>query len=321
MTRKAIKFIEEQTEANKPFFVQVSHYAEHNAVQFLPETLEACLQDDAISSIQPNSLRNRVAGRSAMVEDMDTSIGLLLDRLDELGIRDKTYVVFTSDNGHHRDTGEEKILRGTKWWLWEGGIRVPMIVTGPGIQRASHCDTNVVGYDLLPTFVALAGGSPKALKQVDGANLAPLFNGRANAQLTQRSLYFHYPHHRNSAMHSAVVQGDYKLFRFYERPESSYLYNLNTNIGETRNLSAEEPGVVVRLQQEMDGYFASIEACLPKPNPDSVPNYVPFDPDMPEKDTHATATKPKASAQPEAELTERQIERQKRRELRKAQKE
>jgi hypothetical protein len=157
------------------------------------------------------------------------------------------------------------------------------------------------------------------LKQVDGANVAPMFHGRANAELAQRSLYFHYPHHRNSAMHSAIVQGDHKLFRFYERPESSYLYNLNSNLGETKNLSAEEPEVVARLQQEMDRYFASIEACLPKPNPVSVPNYTPFDPDMPEEDAHATESDEPAT-QPETELTERQLERQKRRELRKAEK-
>jgi len=292
MTRKAIKFIEEQAEANKPFFVQISHYAEHNAVQYRSETLKACLQDEAIRRIQPNSLRSRVAQRSAMVEDMDTSIGMLLARLNELGIRDNTYVVFTSDNGHHRDTGEKKILRGSKWWLWEGGIRVPMIVTGPGIQPASHCDTNVAGYDFLPTFVALAGGSSEALKRIDGASITSLLKGETDAKLAQRSLYFHYPHHRNSAMHSAVIQGDHKVFRFYERPASLYLYNLNTNIGETENLSADQPEVAARLQQEMRRYFDSIEACLPKPNPAPVPKYVPFDPDMPQEDAHATSSKP-----------------------------
>ena len=115
---------------------------------------------------------------------------MLLDRLNELGIRDNTYVVFTSDNGHHRGTGEKKILRGSKWWLWEGGIRVPMIVTGPGIQPASHCDTNVVGYDFLPTFVALAGGPSEALKRIDGASITSLLKGETDAKLAQRSLIF-----------------------------------------------------------------------------------------------------------------------------------
>ena len=114
-----------------------------------------------------------------------------------------------------------------------------------------------------------------------------VLKGETDAKLAQRSLYFHYPHHRNSAMHSAVIQGDYKFFRFYERPASWYLYNLKSNIGETKNLSAAEPEVAARLQQEMDRYFDSIEACIPKPNPQPVPNYIPFDPDTPQEDPRA----------------------------------
>jgi arylsulfatase A-like enzyme len=320
MTRKAIEFIQEKSTANRPFYVQISHYAEHNAVQYRSETLKACLEDDVIRRIRPNSLRSRVARRSAMVEDMDTSIGLLLDKLNELGIRDHTYVVFTSDNGHHRDTGEQKILRGTKWWLWEGGIRVPMIVTGPGIQPGSRCDTNVVGYDFLPTFVALAGGSSDSLKLIDGADITPLLKGESNAKLAGRTLYFHYPHHRNSAMHSAVIQGDHKFFRFYERPDSLYLYDLKSNIGENENLSDEKPGVAARLQREMDRYFDSIEACLPKPNPVRIPKYIPFDPDVPEQGAEAASrpSQPKISVQSETRLSPRQVERKKRRELRTA---
>ena len=279
MTRKAIGFMETQAKAGKPFYLQVSHYAEHNAVQCLPETAAQCLKLKGIRDIESNGLRKRVAERTAMVLDMDRSIGTLLKKLDELGLRDNTYVVFMSDNGHHRDTGAKKFLRGNKWWLWEGGIRVPMIVAGPGIKTGSRCDVNVVGYDFLPTFVDLAGGSMEKLRDIDGVTITPLMKGKRDRELAKRFLYFHYPHHRNTAPHSVVLQGDYKFFRFYEKPDSHYLYNLKYSIGEKENIAPQNKALVTRLAAEMDRYHKAIKACLPKPNPDAAIGYVPFDPD------------------------------------------
>ncbi len=279
MTRKAISFMETQAKEGKPFYLQVSHYAEHNAVQCLPETSAQCLKLKGIRDITPNALRKRVAQRTAMVLDMDRSIGTLLKKLDQLGLRDNTYVVFMSDNGHHRDTGAKKFLRGNKWWLWEGGIRVPMIVRGPDIKTGSRCDVNVVGYDFLPTFFELAGGEVEKLRGVDGVSIKPLFQGKKNPVFAKRYLHFHYPHHRNTAPHSVVLQGDLKYFRFYEQPNSHYLYNLKYSIGETENIAAQNKSVVARLAGEMDRYHVAVKACLPKPNPDADSGYKPFDPD------------------------------------------
>ena len=279
MTRKAISFMETQAKGGKPFYLQVSHYAEHNAVQCLPETSAQCLKLKGIRDITPNGLRKRVAERTAMVLDMDRSIGTLLKKLDELGLRDNTYVVFMSDNGHHRDTGAKKFLRGNKWWLWEGGIRVPMIVRGPGIKNDSRCNVNVVGYDFLPTFIELAGGEVEKLRGVDGVSFKPLFRGKKNPVFAKRYLHFHYPHHRNTAPHSVVLQGDLKYFRFYEQPDSHYLYNLKYSIGETENIAVQNKAAVARLAGEMDRYHAAVKACVPKPNPDADSGYKPFDPD------------------------------------------
>jgi arylsulfatase A-like enzyme len=184
-----------------------------------------------------------------------------------------------SDNGHHRDTGAKKFLRGNKWWLWEGGIRVPMIVRGPDIKTGSRCDVNVVGYDFLPTFFELAGGEVGKLRDVDGVSIKSLFQGKKNPVLAKRYLHFHYPHHRNTAPHSVVLQGDLKYFRFYEQSGSHYLYNLKYAIGETENIAAQNKAAVARLGKEMDRYHAAVEACLPKPNPDADSGYKPFDPD------------------------------------------
>jgi arylsulfatase A len=321
MTRKAIGFIEGQVAAKKPFFVQVSHYAEHNAVQYLEQTYEACLRDKNIKNITPESQRKRVAQRSAMVEDMDRGIGTLLEKLDQLGVRENTYVIFTSDNGHYRDSGEEKLLRGDKWWLWEGGIRVPMIVSGPGVGPESNCDANVVGYDFLPTFVELAGGHPEQLKDVDGVSLKPLFGGNLPARFTKRSLHLHYPHHRNTALHSVVVRGDHKLFRFWERPGSMYLYNLDHDIRESANVAKDYPAIAKELDREMNRHFTAVNASLPKPNPNADPAYKPYDPDAPETTSHAEAPTAKKSDDPVTKKPDdkaaKKLERQKRREARK----
>ena len=279
ITRKAISFMETQAKADQPFYLQVSHYAEHNAVQCLPETAAQCLKLKGIRDITSNALRKRVAQRTAMVLDMDRSIGMLFERLDQLGLSENTYVVFMSDNGHHRDTGSKKFLRGNKWWLWEGGVRVPMIVRGPGIKGDSRCDVNVVGYDFLPTFVDLAGGSLNKLRDIDGVSISSLLKGQEDRKLRARFIYFHYPHHRNTSPHSVVLQGDLKYFRFYEQPDSQYLYNLKYAIGETENIALQNKSAVARLSREMDRYHLAVKACLPKPNTDADSSYKPFDPD------------------------------------------
>ena len=313
MTRKAIGFIKAQVAAKKPFFVQVSHYAEHNAVQSLEETYQACLRDKHIANITPMALRKRVAQRSAMVEDMDHGIGMLIKTLDQLEVRENTYVIFTSDNGHYRDTGEERLLRGDKWWLWEGGIRVPMIVSGPGVAPESNCDANVVGYDFLPTFVGLAGGQPEQLEEVDGISLKPLFEGKLPTEFTQRSLHFHYPHHRNTTLHSAVIRDDHKYFRFWEQPGSMYLYNLDNDLRESANMANDNPSLARELDQEMDRHFAAVNASLPKLNPNADPDYQPYDPDAPEATAHV---KPPAAKKPGDKATKKR-DRQKRRDARK----
>ena len=135
------------------------------------------------------------------------------------------------------------------------------------------------GYDFLPTFFELAGGEVGKLRDVDGVSIKPLFRGKKNPVFAKRYLHFHYPHHRNTAPHSVVLQGNLKYFRFYEQPCSHYLYNLKYSIGETENIAAQNKTVVARFAKEMDRYHTAIKACLPKPNPDPNPKYKPYDPD------------------------------------------
>jgi arylsulfatase A len=280
ITEKSIAFMEEQAKAGRPFYLQMSHYAGHNPVQFLPETLDKHLQSPEIVSIENKGEQQRVAQREAMMEDLDTSIGMMLRRLEELGLADNTYVIFTADNGFFRYNAGNEILRGGKWWLWEGGIRVPFIVRGPGIKAGTRCAANIVNYDYLPTFVDMAGGQADALQNIDGISFKPLLsNPEAETAYNDRDLYFHYPHPRTSTMHSSIIRDNYKLLYFYEQPDMLYLYDLNVDIGESMNLTQAMPEKAAQMYNDMNAYFSSIGAYLPKSNPDADPNYVPYDPD------------------------------------------
>jgi arylsulfatase A len=199
-----------------------------------------------------------------------------LDKIKELGIEDNTYVVMTSDNGYRRDfyhdLGLKQPHHGGKWWLWQGGIRVPMVVKGPGIEPGTVCNENVVNYDFLPTFVDWAGGEPNELKDIDGVSLAALLRGeKADEEFSNRNLYFHYPHYRTAMPVSAMVSGDRKVMHFYEAPEIPMMFNIADDIGEVRNIAKTRLVEHKVLYTEMVQYLEEVEARIPKPNPDYDP--------------------------------------------------
>jgi arylsulfatase A-like enzyme len=132
ITHRSVDFMERQVRAGKPFFVQISHYAMHAAYQARKATLEKYEKNPLFAKITNKREREATILRAAMAEDLDTSIGMVLAKLDELGIAQNTFVVFTSDNGYHGWNEGHQPLRGGKWWLWEGGLRVPLIIRGPG---------------------------------------------------------------------------------------------------------------------------------------------------------------------------------------------
>ncbi|MEM6911762.1 MAG: sulfatase [Verrucomicrobiota bacterium] len=283
ITEKALAFVEAQQRAGKPFYVQLSHYVEHNKQMSLEETLAEFEAKKAIQEIEPDRAKKEAATHGAAVKDLDTSIGLLLDRLEALRLTDETYVLFTSDNGKNLFNGEESVLRGDKWWLWEAGVRVPFIVAGPGIRPGSRSSLNTANYDLLPTFFEMAGGDHQALEaSIDGRSLLPILTGLTGEESTafpERALFFHYPHTRNSTPHSAIVKGDYKLYTFYEIPERPQLFDLSKDLGETTNLAQRMPERAQSLLAELQGYLKRVNAYFPKENPQADPDYQRYDPD------------------------------------------
>ena len=281
VTTKAIGFMEEQVKAGKPFYLQISHYGMHEGRECLPATREKYVKHPLVQAWHKKMGKTAETVKRkedpaiwlGMGEDLDGRIGAVLDRIKSLGIEDNTYVIIVSDNGYrHKELrltpGLTQPLHAHKWWLWDGGIRVPMIVRGPGIKPGSQFTGNVVNYDFLPTFVDWAGGDPKAIQNLDGLSLAACMRGQEpDAAFLNRNLHFHYPHYRNSVPHSVMISGTSKVIHFYERPELPMLFDLSKDMDETENIAPQQPDTHRKLHGEMMAYLKQVGARLPKVNP------------------------------------------------------
>ena len=281
ITEKAIKFIEDQAKENTPFYLQISHYAMHAGRECLHETRNKYVRHPLVQAwYRDNNKLPETVNRNddpaiwlGMAEDLDGRIGAVLDKLEELGIEDETYVVVAGDNGYRHDELQldpdlKQPLHARKWWLWDGGLRVPMIAKGPDIKAGTVFDGNVINYDLLPTFVDWAGGSPADLKNIDGVSLASYMSGSApNDEFLSRNLFFHYPHYRNSVPHSAIISGTSKVIHFYDRPDLPMLFDLARDIGEVKNIAEEFPKLHRELYMDMMLYLEEVGARFPKENP------------------------------------------------------
>ena len=184
----------------------------------------------------------------AMVEGMDIAIGRTLQGLEQLGLADNTLVVFTSDNGHLAGYTSAAPLRASKGYLYEGGIRVPLIVRWPGkIKAGSMNATPVLTIDYTPTFLEAAGIEFKET-DYDGRSLLDELTG--SRALEREAIYFHYPHyawHRSNDMGSIVRKGNMKLLHFYER-DAYELYDLKADIGEQKNLIDDKPELAKQMK-------------------------------------------------------------------------
>jgi arylsulfatase A-like enzyme len=225
---------------------------------------------------------------AAMVESVDESLGRVLLKLEELGIDDHTIVIFYSDNGgmaaaNFYEPGRiiaandlDKAfstsnipLRGAKGWLYEGGIRVPLIVKWPGKGLSGIvCDVPVTSPDFFPTILDILGINPPAEMNTDGVSFAPLLQG---AEKTDRdAIFWHFPHYSNHGMQSpggAVRCGDYKLLEYFENG-TVQLFNLKNDLSEQNNLADSEPAKVKELLELLRNWRKQIGARMMDPNPD-----------------------------------------------------
>jgi arylsulfatase A-like enzyme len=208
----------------------------------------------------------------AMVEAMDLAIGKVLDALDTAGVADRTLVIFTSDNGG-LSTSEGSPTsnlphRAGKGWLYEGGIREPVIVRWPGVTpEGATTPWMMTSTDIFPTILDAAGHPALPEQHKDGVSFVPALK-QASATNTDRPLYFHFPHWGNQGgiPGAAVRMGDWKLIDwFWKKPAE--LFHLGKDPGERSNVAAEHPDKVAELRKILDAFHADTRALMPHPNP------------------------------------------------------
>ncbi|QGJ71356.1 N-acetylgalactosamine 6-sulfate sulfatase (GALNS) [Planctomycetales bacterium 10988] len=267
VTSRAIDFMKESHHADHPFYVQVSYYAQHLSVVTTKKMLAKYKKKG-----QPD--RQYTQAWAAMMEELDNGVGALLDAVRTMNLSDNTYIFFTADNGGRGTVpgGDEELaptnlpLTGAKHSLYEGGIRVPFIARGPGIQPGSISRTPVAGYDFLPTFYDLIGGDKAAIPQdVDGVSFLPLLRGRDDAfERPQGMLFFHRP----QRLYSAVRNDQYKLFIHWLRngkPRSVSLFDVRANpTEEGHDLMKERPEIAESMQESLMSYLESVDAEMPQ---------------------------------------------------------
>jgi len=266
VTGRAIAFMKSQVHSKRPFFLQLSHYANHVPLAALNETIEKYKS-------KPKGERHTNPVYAALNENLDSSVGSLLDALEELGIRDNTYIFYTSDNGGSKNIKNPSTnnlpLREGKTWVYEGGIRVPFMISGPGLEPG-RSDIPVIGWDFYPTFCAILQCRGALPNGIEGGNLMPMLRGEDSTVERRHgnALVWHFPHYltaKGSSPQSAIRVGDFKLIRFYHDQQSE-LFDLKNDIGETIDVAAQYPDLAARLEKQLSAYLSDIGAAMPIDN-------------------------------------------------------
>ena len=281
LTDEALKFLD--AARDKPFLLYLSHYAVHTPIQAKKDLVQQ-YKAKAGRLPPPKGPRYLPEGKTqarqvqdhpvyaAMVRSMDESVGRVMKKLEDLGIAGRTAVFFMSDNGGLSTSEGHPTsnvpLRAGKGWLYEGGIREPMIIKWPGVAKpGATCSVPVTSTDFYPTMLEMAGLALRPEQHRDGVSLAPLLKGRG--VLPRKAIYWHYPHYspQGGSPSGAVREGDYKLIESFEDSRLE-LYNLAKDIGEKHDLAAELPDLAARLRKMLHDWRGAVDARMPRPNPD-----------------------------------------------------
>jgi arylsulfatase A-like enzyme len=268
LTSEAMQLIE-QRKPEQPFFLYLAFYDVHTPIMAKPELIEKykakaaklglpALEQKPMPEQQVNPIY------AAMIETMDTNVGRLMVKLDELGIADNTLILFTSDNGGDKVTSSGP-LRGRKGWLYEGGVREPWIVKWPGVTKpGSTCDVPIINTDILPTVLEACGLPAKPDVHKDGVTFASLLRG--GTEPVHEALFWHFPHYGNhgSGPCSSVRVGDWKLIEWLE-DDSVELFNVTTDLSEKTNVAAQHPERVKELRERLRTWRKETGANMPRP--------------------------------------------------------
>ncbi|MCZ6671359.1 MAG: sulfatase-like hydrolase/transferase [Verrucomicrobia bacterium] len=265
LSRRANTFMEEQVQAGRPFFLQISHYADHLQYRAKPVTIEKYKTEhaDKATEYQHSPLW------AAMNENLDTGVGMVLDKIDELGIADSTYVIYTGDNGFEskvdfwkpvteRTFNKAFPLLSHKYMINEGGLRVPFIVRGPGIPAGASSRTPVIGYDIFPTIMDIVGHLDELPDTVEGGSLLPLVSSGGKRSISRKDPFFVFRYTKTlGTLDIAIVQDDYKLMKEIGS-NTVHLWDISEDLGEQKNLINKQPQKAKAMYQAMTEYFNRI---------------------------------------------------------------
>lgn len=266
---QAVTFIK----ANKAdrFFMHMAYYLIHTPIQAVPGLVE-----------KYGDAKDRRAAYASMIEKMDESIGKILEELDAQGLRERTLVLFSSDNGAHSALSSQKPYRSGKGSYFEGGIREPLVVRWPGkVKTGSRCDVPVMGIDFFPTFLEAADIPVPEGKVLDGVSLMPLLT--ESGHFPERALFWHFPIYlqayagKADDSHdplfrtrpgSALRKGKWKFHEYFEEGDLE-LYDLNHDPGERHNVARLYPEKTAELHAEIKHWRETLQAPVPsEPNPE-----------------------------------------------------
>jgi arylsulfatase A-like enzyme len=285
---EAVEFIQRHAAKAKPFFLFVSHYAVHTRLVGRPDLVAKYEKKRAAMKPAPPRGRNN-PHLAAQLESIDQGVGTILKKLEELGIADNTVVIFTSDNGGEGRVTSNAPLRAGKSTLYEGGIREPLIVRGPGVAAGAVCTTPACNVDFYPTLCELAGVRPDAAQKLDGVSITPLLRD-PRAALKRDTLYWHYPlarrHFLGGRSGGAIRRGDWKLIEFFDTGQCE-LYDLAGDPSEKSDLAAARPDKAAELKAALAAWRKEVGAVI-------LPDCKGYDPKRPRpRPRRKPAVKPK----------------------------
>jgi arylsulfatase A-like enzyme len=263
LTDAGIEFVE--ANKDRPFFLYQSYHSVHVPIEGRPDLV-------AEHEVRARKLGLELnAHYAAMIQSLDAGVGRILSTLDRLGLTERTVVVFFSDNGgfshlygEKNDVMSNLPLRMGKGYLYEGGIRAPLIVQYPPLVAAGSVSSEqVISTDFYPTILELLGVDAMPEQHVDGVSIVPLLED-STASLGRPAIYFHFPHRslNGGRRASAIRVGDFKLIDFFGRGRLE-LYNLEEDIGESRNLAETDPAKAEELHSMLIAWRKNVDAQMP----------------------------------------------------------
>jgi arylsulfatase A-like enzyme len=277
ITNESINFVEHVEK--EPFLLFLSFYTVHTPIQASKRHLERF--EKKLAGLNMQETRQKIEGNgittldqlnpkyASMVYAMDENIGRLITSLKERGLFENTTIIFTSDNGglstlnqKYKSIAPTAILplRAGKGWLYEGGIRVPLLIKPANYKVKKKISVEpVIGYDFFPTILSMAGIGNQGIDSLDGVDLTPLFT--KDGDIEREAIYWHYPHYHGSGWTpgAAIRMGDWKIIEFYET-NTVELYNLADDISETNDLSSQYPEKALSMQSELHKLQKSMHA-------------------------------------------------------------